>query len=244
MPPRRTKKDAQSDLDLDMRRSKLTLFIQQFEKEAQERMNELEAKLENTLATVDKVFKVELMKMPPSLKNTLMGDLLSVEEISAGEVSIAMKTESLEIQQPLRRMPSKRVKSTDSPPVGSSSTSKSSAKTSKGGRGAKKTRTGSKTTGNFRGTSVSIKRSESLKSGDHDASARPQLRSVVSTGDLPCSMSRSAAYISLTTAQGHTVCFSEETEEELNLDLLDDVAWCHIEKLKKMMDRLSSRCQR
>uniref|UniRef100_A0A673APM6 Borealin N-terminal domain-containing protein n=1 Tax=Sphaeramia orbicularis TaxID=375764 RepID=A0A673APM6_9TELE len=101
MPPRRTKKDAQSDLDLDMRRSKLTLFIQQFEKEAQERMNELEAKLENTLATVDKVFKVELMKMPPSLKNTLMGDLLSGETLPCYALS-------LEIQQPLRRMPSKR----------------------------------------------------------------------------------------------------------------------------------------
>lgn len=35
--------------------------------------------MENTLATVDKVFKVELMKMPPSLQNTLIGDLISGE---------------------------------------------------------------------------------------------------------------------------------------------------------------------
>lgn len=40
-------------------------------------MNELEAKMENGLATIDKVFKVELMKMPPSLLNTRMGDLIS-----------------------------------------------------------------------------------------------------------------------------------------------------------------------
>lgn len=33
--------------------------------------------MENLLTTVDKVFKVELMKMPPSLKNTLMGDILN-----------------------------------------------------------------------------------------------------------------------------------------------------------------------
>lgn len=35
--------------------------------------------MENTLATVEKVFKVELMKMPPSLQNTLIGDLISGE---------------------------------------------------------------------------------------------------------------------------------------------------------------------
>lgn len=87
---------------------------------AQERMNELEAKVENMLATVDRVFKVELMKMPPSLQNTLIMDLISgelsslkivlfrywlfsefthpssyflyqEEEIPASEVSIAMK---------------------------------------------------------------------------------------------------------------------------------------------------------
>lgn len=46
---------------------------------AQERVNEMEAKMENTLATVEKVFKVELMKMPPSLQNTLIGDLISGE---------------------------------------------------------------------------------------------------------------------------------------------------------------------
>lgn len=49
---------------------------------AQERMNELEAKMENTLSTVDKVFKVELMKMPPSLQTTLMAELISGEPFS------------------------------------------------------------------------------------------------------------------------------------------------------------------
>ena len=49
---------------------------------AQERMNELEGKMENMLATVDKVFKVELMKMPPSLQNTRIADLISGEMCS------------------------------------------------------------------------------------------------------------------------------------------------------------------
>ena len=32
--------------------------------------------MDNMLKTVDKFFKVELMKMPPSLQRTLIGDLI------------------------------------------------------------------------------------------------------------------------------------------------------------------------
>ncbi|TNN83913.1 Borealin-2 [Liparis tanakae] len=206
----------------DMRRSRLALFIQQFEKEAQERMNEHEARMENMLATVDKVFKVELMKMPPSLQKTRIGDLITEEEISPSEVSIAMRKESLEMQQPLRRTHSKRVKSTDSYPGQSSPVQRSSAKTSKGGKGMKRTMAlvGSNSAGN--------------------------LRSVVSAGDLHCSMAGSASHITVTTAQGQTVCFSEETKDDINLDVLDDTAWCQIQKLSSLMDYLSrrGRCQR
>ncbi|TKS92781.1 Borealin-2 [Collichthys lucidus] len=186
MPARRMRNagnaQIKEQLSRDMRQGRLALFIQQFEKEAQERMNELEAKLENMLATMDRVFKVELMKMPPSLQKTLIGDLISEEQISASDVSIAMK----------------------------------------GGKGTKKTRilTGSNSTGN--------------------------LGSVVSTGDLHCSMAGSAAHITVTTALGQAFSFSEETKDEINLDLLDDVAWCQIQKLTSLMEYLSrqSRCLR
>ena len=97
---------SKEQLGREMRQSRLVLFIQQVEKEgqgatehhtsshlpspvlttpehvpltAQERMNDLEAKMENTLATMDKVFKVEVMKMPPSLQSALIGDLISGE---------------------------------------------------------------------------------------------------------------------------------------------------------------------
>lgn len=118
--------------------SKWSLFLQQVEKEgprprpspplpllspaahgslncsrtAQERLRELEAKMERMSATIDKAFKVEMMKMPPSLLKTKMGELLSggflaflslpcllcltsvlvfEEENSSSEVSIALK---------------------------------------------------------------------------------------------------------------------------------------------------------
>ncbi|XP_078132076.1 borealin-2 [Sander vitreus] len=243
MPPRRTrnagKAHVKEQLDREMRRCRLDLFIQQFEKEAQERMNELEAKLDNMLSTVDKVFKVELMKMLPSLQNTLIGDLIREEEISASEVSIAMKNESLEMQQPLARVRSKRVKSTDSKPA-----QKSSSKTIKGGKGTKATRPlGSSSIGNPGGPLLAGKRTRGLlaKANDQTIPTKLKLRSVVSAGDLHCSMAGSAAHVTVTTAQGQTVCFSEETKDEINLDLLDDVAMCQMQKLKRLMDYLASR---
>ncbi|GAA6216235.1 borealin-2 [Lates japonicus] len=254
MPVRRTRNAgnarSKEQLSREMRHSRLALFIQQFEKEAQERLNELEAKMENMLATVDKVFKVELMKMPPALQNTLTWDLISEEEISASEVSIAMKNESLEMHQPLKRLPSKRIKSTDSTPVQSTPVQRSSSKTFKGGNGTKRTRTlaGSNSTGNIRGSTVASKRTQSrvTKTNDQTLPNKPKLRSVVSTGDLHCSMAGSAAHVTVTTAQGQTVSFSEETKDEIDLNLLDDVAWCQIQKLTSLMEYLSrrSRCHR
>ncbi|KAG7495509.1 hypothetical protein JOB18_000641 [Solea senegalensis] len=250
MPLRRTRNagnvQMKEQLSREMRHSRLAPFIQQFEKEAQERMNELEAKMENMLSTVDKVFKVELMKMPPSLLNTLIGDLISEEQISASDVSIAMKNESPQMHKPLKRVPSKRGKSTDSPPVLSATVQKSSNKTPKAVTGRKMTRTlaGSNSTGNLSSTAT-VKRTRSRVTKTSEQN-KPKLRSVVSTGDLHCSLAGSAAHITVTTAQGQAVSFSEETKDEINLDMLDDVAWCQIQKLTSLMAYLSrrNRCQR
>ncbi|XP_023150913.2 borealin-2 [Amphiprion ocellaris] len=230
-------------LGRDVRRSRLALFIQQFEKEAQQRTNELEAKMENMLATVDKAFKVELMKMPPSLQNTLIGDLISQDETSASDVSIAMKNESREMPQPLKRRRSRRLKSADSPPV------QRSSKASKGGKGTKRTRTlvGSNSAGNLIGSAVAGSRTQTCVTNRKTAEqTKARLRSVVSTGDLHCSMAGASAHITVTTAQGQMFSFSEETKNEINLDLLDDVAWCQIQKLMSLMDYLSqqSHCSR
>ncbi|KAL3046519.1 hypothetical protein OYC64_004500 [Pagothenia borchgrevinki] len=253
MPSRRAKnggsKPAQERQSREMRHRRLALFIQQFEKEAQERMNELEGKLENMLATVDKVFKVELMKVPLALQKTRIGELLS-EDFSASDVSIAMKNESREIHIPLRRTHSRIVQSTDSSPVYGSPVLKPSAKTSKGGKATKisKTLVGSNSTGNIRGTPATVKRTRSLlaKNNEQTRTIIPKLRSVVSAGDLHCSMASSAAHITVTTAQGQALSFSEDTQEDMDVDLLDHVALCQFRRLKNLMDNLSrrSRCQR
>ncbi|XP_039465934.1 borealin-2-like isoform X2 [Oreochromis aureus] len=262
MAPRRTKNtrsvQSKEELSREMRRSKLALFIQQFEKEAQERVNELEAKMENTLATIEKVFKVELMKMPPSLQNTLIGDLITEEEFLASEESIASKNEFGEIPQPLKKITSKRgeiklhfsilsTKSTDSPDQ-SAPAHRVSSKNSKGVKETKRTRTlvCSNSTGNLIPSSVITKRTRRLascKTNDPSplSQSRLKLRSVVSAGDLHCSTAGSTAHITVTTAQGLMVSFSEETKDDINWDMLDDVARCQIKKLSSLIDYLSQR---
>ncbi|XP_041841037.1 borealin-2 isoform X1 [Melanotaenia boesemani] len=237
---------SKEQLSREMRQKRLALFIQQFEKEAQERLNDLEVKMENLLGTVDKVFSVELMKMPPSLKNTLLKDLTSEEGISASEVSIVM-SESCEMSQPLRRVlyNNKRGKSTDTSPASSTSAQKSSSKAPKSGKGTKRTRTlvGSNSAGNLSASSGTVKRTQSCSMSRYDQTVSkqktPKLRSVMSAGDLQCSVAGSAAHITVTTARGQIVSFSEENKDEINWDLLDDVALCHIQKLSSLMDYLS-----
>lgn len=43
---------------------------------AQQRMTELEARVETMQETIDQAFRVEMMKMPPSLLSTRMGALM------------------------------------------------------------------------------------------------------------------------------------------------------------------------
>ncbi|XP_015229320.1 PREDICTED: borealin-2-like [Cyprinodon variegatus] len=251
MPRRRTKDQGGTEnkqqLSREMRRKKLALFIQQFEKEAQDRLNDLESRMEDLLATTDKLFKVELMKMPPSLQNTLIRDLISEEEASASDASIAMKSESLEMTPPLRRNHSRRLKSADTPPVCSSSGQRSSTRNPKVVKGTRSTRNlvGSNSTGNLVGSSVMTKRAQTRLTSRQTAEqavqkqTTPKLRSVMSAGDIFCSKGGAAAHISVTTAQGQMLSFSEETRDEINLDLLDDVAWCQIKKLSGLMEYLS-----
>uniref|UniRef100_A0A3B4WV00 Cell division cycle associated 9 n=1 Tax=Seriola lalandi dorsalis TaxID=1841481 RepID=A0A3B4WV00_SERLL len=162
MPVRRTRNagyaQSKEQLSREMRLSRLALFIQQFEKEAQERMNELAAKMENTMATVDKIFKVEMMKMPPSLQNTLIGDLIS----GAGSVLSAFYP-YLHTQR-----------------------------------------------GSFP--------TAMIQSFVHQTCLDLLLMSSFSVN----------AALSCHQIQGF---FSEETKDEINLDLLDDVAWCQIQRL-------------
>ncbi|XP_051906836.1 borealin-2 isoform X2 [Hippocampus zosterae] len=243
MAPKRSRKAAQvqnqEELSRILRGRKITLFIQQVEKEAQERMNELESRLDNLLANIDQVFKVELMKLPPSIRNMRVGDW--IEEMSASEVSLAVQ-ESPEMKQLThKRVPSRRGKSADPAPVQSLLTRKNSVKTSKVGKGARESKptTGSSSTGNLRASTTAVTGRRLTKPSN--LSAKQKLRSVVSTGDLECSVAGSTAHITVTTGRGQTMCFSEATKDQINFDLLDDVALCRVQELSKLIEYVSGR---
>ncbi|XP_019733174.1 borealin-2 isoform X2 [Hippocampus comes] len=243
MAPKRSRKPAQvqnqEELSRILRGRKITLFIQQVEKEAQERMNELESRLDNLLGNIDQVFKVELMKLPPSIRKMRVGDWT---EMSASEVSLAVQRESPEMKQLThKRVPSRRGKSADPAPVQSLLIRKNSGKTSKGGKGARESKptTGSSSTGNLRASTTAVAGRRLTKPSD--LSAKQKLRSVVSTGDLECSVAGSTAHITVTTGRGQTMCFSEATKDQINFDLLDDVALCRVQELSKLIEYVSGR---
>ncbi|XP_038825434.1 borealin-2-like [Salvelinus namaycush] len=230
MAPRRIRKvsnqaEGHSDgqISKEIRQKQGVLFIQQFEKEAQDRINEMEAKLEHTLATVDRVFKVELMKMPPALQKTVIIDLINADDISAGEVTIAIKTESPEIHQPLTRKLSKAV-------LGGSKKARSLADSS--------------STGSLRcATSTKTKRTKThlAKISDQSPLTGTKPRSVLRSASddyLYCSLSGLSPHVMISTSHGETLCLSDDTVEDVDIGLLDDMAVFQMQKLMKLMDYL------
>ncbi|CAL8327518.1 unnamed protein product [Lota lota] len=70
----------------------------------------------------------------------------------------------------------------------------------------------------------------------------PPPRSVSSAGDL-CSVAGCGPHVTLTTSQGQRFCLSEETKDDINLDLLDDVAMFQMQRLMRLMNYLSSKAK-
>ena len=62
----------------------VTMFSKRFFRSAQERMDESESRMENDLATIAKYFDIELMKMPPSLQQMRIGDLMNGKQLLGG----------------------------------------------------------------------------------------------------------------------------------------------------------------
>ncbi|XP_056626900.1 borealin-2 isoform X2 [Triplophysa dalaica] len=205
------------------------LFIQQFEKEAQDRINEMEANLNKLLATVDRVFKIELMKMPHSLHTTLIKDLMSGHDTSVGEVTMAITSGSPEIRKPLTRKPSKKGLSD----IGIQQKSSASNKTLSQ-KGTKKTLHSSNSTGSLRcASTISAKRTQGriVKLG-LGGKSRQASRSV---GD---EMMASATIV---TSLGEALLLSEDNKDEINVDLLDDAALKQMRKIKDLMDYLCNK---
>ncbi|KAA0710439.1 Borealin-2 [Triplophysa tibetana] len=242
MAPRRTRKvrqnsedqpDGQQNVEQNIKlKKRKELFIQQFEKEAQDRINEMEANLNKLLATVDRVFKIELMKMPHSLHTTLIKDLMSGHDTSVGEVTMAITSGSPEIRKPLTRKPSRKGLSDIGIQQKSSASNKSTVEGHK--KGTKKTLHSSNSTGSLRcASTISAKRTQGriVKLG-LGGKSRQATRSV---GD---EMMASATIV---TSLGEALLVSEDNKDEINVDLLDDAVLKQMRKIKDLMDYLCNK---
>lgn len=248
MAPRRTRKVSQdSDGQLDDQHTfeqkiRLTkrkeLFIQQFEKEAQDRINEMEANLNKLLATVDRVFKIELMKMPLSLHTTLIKDLMNDDDTSVGEVTMALKCASPEIQKPLSRKPSKKALNASAGQQRSSSQNKTPVEGLK--KPTKKTMHNSKSTGSLRcASTINAKRTQGrvVKLSDQANALGVQFRQTSRSVSDELMM----ATATIVTSHGETLFLSEDNKDEINVELLDDAAVDQMRKIKELMDYLCNK---
>ncbi|XP_077479104.1 borealin-2 [Stigmatopora argus] len=229
----------QEELNSQSRKRNISLFIQQVEKEAQERMEGLECKLDNLLANIEQVFEVELMKLPPTIRETHLGDLITAEEWASSKVSLAPQKSPEMNQRSLRSLTSRKGKF-DDPLAAQSCLSRKNSKTLKA-----TTRNGLLTAtisaGNLRTSTPPQKGRRWTKPGSEAGPGKRKIRNVVSTGDLDCSEAGSAAHITVTTAQGQTMCFSEENKDNINFELLDDVALHQIQMLGRMIEYVSGK---
>ncbi|XP_036440056.1 borealin-2 [Colossoma macropomum] len=221
---------------VDKLRKRKELFIQQFEKEAQERVNEMEAKLDKLLSTVDRTFKIEMMKLPQSLHTTLIKDLMNAQESSVGEVTMAIASASPEISRPLSRKPSKKGKASNS---AAQPKSTGQIKTDDGTkRRTKKKMQSSNSTGSLRSAStISTTRTNGRVVKLSDQALVSGWKARLKSRSLSEDLSGNATAM-ITTSLGETLLLSEENKDAVRLELLDDLALCQMQKIKELMDYL------
>uniref|UniRef100_A0A671QQR2 Cell division cycle associated 9 n=1 Tax=Sinocyclocheilus anshuiensis TaxID=1608454 RepID=A0A671QQR2_9TELE len=239
MAPRRTRKvsqdsEGQPDCDQKIRLTKRKeLFIQQFEKEAQDRINEMEANLNKLLATVDRVFKIELMKMPQSLHTTLIKDLMNDDATSVGEVTMALTRASPEIHKPLSRKPSKKGLNATAGQQRSSGQNKTAAVEGPK-KPAKKTLHNSKSTGSMRcASTISAKSTQGEFLFRSGLSLKMQFFFELKDKQVHSTMILFHLF--------KTLFLSEDNKDDINVELLDDAAVDQMRKIKDLMDYLCNK---
>ncbi|KAL2091124.1 hypothetical protein ACEWY4_013387 [Coilia grayii] len=210
-----------------MLQRKTELFIQQFEKEAEARLNELGSKLQNLVATINRAFDVLPMQTPQSVSNTLLKD--AIADGPVGDVTIALETQSPEIRKPLSRKPSKKGKMSEPP--------QNTPKRATSGRGRRgKTRS---LEANGRqtlrcATTVGSKRTlpRIAKPGDQSCTV-PIARPVSKSFGLGSLRLVSDSAVVVKTSLGETLLI--ENKEDLELAKVDDVAAHNIKRIRDLM---------
>ncbi|XP_023672377.1 borealin-2 [Paramormyrops kingsleyae] len=253
MPVRKVRKtsakaegDGEGQLSNEQHEKRKRLFMQQFEKEAQDRLNEMDGKMEQILATVERVCRVEMMKMPPAMLRTRIKDLMCEEDTPVGEVTIAIKNESTEINQPLTRKPSKKGQTNASAPRLQRTLSVQSKKATKEVSRMTKSRSLANAADSFKTprvtTTQTAKRTRRCVSKISDpTSAKTQERSKHLLDPFGTSSLMATATVS--TSGGETLLLSNDVKDHIDIGMLDDMAVLQMQQLRELMDYLCKKVE-
>ncbi|KAJ8340143.1 hypothetical protein SKAU_G00347760 [Synaphobranchus kaupii] len=240
----RSEGEPDRQLSIEQKDQKKKLFMQQFKKEAQERICEMELKVEQLLATVDRACRVQLMKLPPQLQGTLLKDLMREDDDAAGEVTIAIEAQSPEIHRPLTRKTSKKVQASESATrrkrllsaqnkTPSSEVSKKMTKARSAGV--------SYNPKIQRSCSTNLKRTQGCV-----AKACDPVAIGLSNGKKRSASTASqfvTATATMLTSCGEALFLSDEVKDSIDVDMIDDSAVHQMQKLMQLMDYLCKKAK-
>ncbi|KAJ8355979.1 hypothetical protein SKAU_G00187730 [Synaphobranchus kaupii] len=243
------KGESDRPLSIEQRDQKNKLFMQQFKKEAQERIREMELKVEQLLATVDRAWRVQLMKLPPQRQGTLLKDLMREDNDAAGEVTIKIEAQSPEIHRPLTRKTSKKVQASGSATrrkrllsvqnkAPSSEVSKKTTKPRSAGVSNDPKIQRSCLTTNFKRTRGCVARASDpvaigLSNGKKRSTNSPGLSAnpfVTATADI-------------LTSSGEALSLSDEVKDAIDMNMIEDSAVHQMQKLMQLMDYLCKKAK-
>ncbi|KAJ8417736.1 hypothetical protein AAFF_G00225790 [Aldrovandia affinis] len=243
----RSEGDLEGQLNKEQRdQKKKQLFMQQFEKEAQERIREMQSNMEQLLATVDRVFRVEMMKLPPQLQNTLLQDMMREDDAPpAGEVTIAVQAQSPEVHQPLTRKSSKKVQiretATRKKRMLSVENAQALLKPSKKTPKSRSLADLSSAPKSTRASTSSIKRTRSRVAEVRDPAAVSASKGSTNAAGPSTSPLVTATIL---TSCGEPMCLSDD----IDVAMLDETAVHQMQKLMQLLDYLCNKakvnCQR
>ncbi|XP_033899043.2 borealin-2-like [Acipenser ruthenus] len=255
---KKSEDNTENQTSKEQRDQKIKLFMQHFENEAKERRNYLETKLEKLVSTVDKAFKVELMKMPLDLQHTKLKNLKIEQNGQAEGVAAAINVEAFTDIKTTKRKNSKKVlileesdpkmpvritrtlsvqsKGTaQKPPAKSRSLATLSSATKQSPTLPRTMPATPAMTRTARKIASQDAKTQKGSQGSNETSARTGHKAY-SFSNNPAGLDHSLAFANIPTSHGQALYLFGDVKNKIDLDLLDEKAVQHMQALMSTLD--------